>query len=601
MKNRKVNYLHLVSNQKGQILVFAIGILLVIIIMTVLLISNAFTYSASSKYSTESLQAMNLAEAGIDRAVAALNKTAGNYNGESETILGNGSYSVTVTSIDGSNKIVEATGYIPNKTNPKSKRTIKIQISKGEGIAFNYGVQVGNGGFELRNTARVNGSVYSNGNITMENGSRITGDVFIAGGVQPTPNQEWECSPLNCVDFVFGRNVGGQNQLDIAQGFQPTQTAVINKVALKLKKIGSPPDAIVRILANNAITNTPNKNEVLASGALYASLATNEYSYIEVAFTTTPQLLADTTYWLVIDTSSNNTNYWNWSLDSGNGYTRGVSKWSPNWNASNPVWNNIAGDLAFKTYIGGTATYIQGQNNAVVEGNVHANTIRDLTINKDAYYQIIQNTTAANYYPTTTDPASKVLPISEANITEWKGYAEDEGVFTGNITQCPATLGPGKIIGDVTLINQCIYTVQTPIWITGNLLLDNGSIGTLASSYGATSGAIIVDGTVKLSNNSQLRGTGTGGSYMMVLSTYDSRTSGITAIESDNGSASTVLYANNGIILLKNNAALSEITAWKVALDNGASINYSSGLADLFFTSGETGGFSVVKGTYQVK
>src|SRR5688500_16259335 len=107
MKKSIVNYLHLVSNEKGQILVFAIGILLVIIIMTVLLISNAFTYSASSKYSTESLQAMNLAEAGIDRAVAALNKTAGSYNGESETVLGNGSYSVTVTSIDGSNKIVE--------------------------------------------------------------------------------------------------------------------------------------------------------------------------------------------------------------------------------------------------------------------------------------------------------------------------------------------------------------------------------------------------------------------------------------------------------------------------------------------------------------
>lgn len=601
MKKHMLKTWNNINNEKGQILVFALGVLVLIIITTILLISSAFTYSASSKYSIESLQATHLAEAGIDRAVAALNKTAGAYNGESETPLGGGSYSVTVTSIDASNKIIESTGYIPNKANPKSKRTIRIQISKGDGISFNYGVQVGDGGLELRNTAVVNGSVYSNGNILMENGSRIYGTVFVAGGVQPTPNQETECSPVNCTDFVYGRNVGGQNQLDVAQSFQPSETGVINKVSIKLKKIGTPPDAIVRILANNPSTSAPDKNQVLATGTLYSSLVTTQYNFIEVAFTSTPTLQANTTYWLMMDTSSNTNNYWNWSLDSANGYTRGVAKWAPNWSASNPSWTNISGDLAFKTYMGGTATYIRGQNNAVVEGNVYANTIQDLTIEQDAYYQVIQNSTAANYNPGSTDPTSRVLPISEANINEWKDIAQSEGVSTGNVSGCPATLGPGKIVGDVYFTNNCTVTVTTPIWITGNLVLDNGAIARLNESYGATSGVIIVDGTVRLSNNGQLRGSGASGSYLMALSTYDSRTSGINAIESDNGSASTVLYANNGAILLNNNAALSEITAWKVILNNGASITYSTGLADLFFTSGQSGGFSVVKGSYQEK
>lgn len=590
------------KKQSGQILILAIVVVGFVMLNALAIIGGATIFSQNSNYSVQSTQAINLAEAGIDKALASLNKTGGSYNGELETNFGDGSYSVTVTDKGDGTKVLQATGYIPNKTNPKVKRTVVTKVSKGNGISFVYGMLTGNGGISMGNGSIINGSVYSNGNISGGNNELITGDAYVAGGTQTTADQQSDCVD-NCQDYVFGKNVAGNDRLDVAQSFKPSNTTVINKVSLKLKKIGSPANPTIRIMTDD--NGSPKATEVLASGVLSANLVTGNYAFVDLTFNATPTLIAGTTYWIMIAAQAlDNSNYWAWLQDSLGGYSRGFPAWSSNWQDSHPapVWTAINGDLGFKTWMGGVVTSISMNNGSVVQGNVHANTINGITINKDAYYQVISNTTVkGTAYPNSTDPPPVAMPISAANIADWQSQAQSLGVQTGEIEGCPNRLGPGKIVGKIEIGNQCTVIVTTPIWVTGEISIGNNVIFQMDPSLGSSSGVMIVDGITTFQNGDNLLGTGVNGSYLMLLSTYNSQTNGIAAINTGNSSITGILYAPYGIISLANNATFKEAMAWQINMGTGTILTYDSGLISTFFSAGPSGSFSLVKGTYQVK
>lgn len=589
----------MIRKESGQILIIVFVALGVVLFSVLFIIAGAQIYFGNAQHAYEAEKAVFLAEAGIDKAVNSLNKNP-NYAGETETNLGDGSYSVTLTTKDAASKIIEATGYIPSKTNPKVKRTIKIESSRGVGVAFSYGVQVGEGGLEMKQNSRVSGSVYSNGNINMDNNAIVTGDAWVAGGVLGVPDQQNECVGVNCSDFVFGKTVGGQTRLDVAESFQISSNNKVSKVALKLKKSGSPSDATVRILKDK--NGQPDKGEVKATGTLYAGLVTGSYGFTEVTFSSSPNLKSDQIYWLMVDTTEDSSNYWSWSLDLAQGYTRGSAKWSPNWSASNPSWNEISGDLDFKIYVGGTATQIAGSSGVTVGGDAHANTLKDLTVTGGAFYQLLDNVTAGSLHPGSEDPAPKVMPISDANINDWKAEAEAAGVFSGDITNCPTTLAAGKYIGSIIISHdkRCNITASSPIWITGTLNLDNNNVIKLDPSWGLSSGVIVVDGAIELDNKNKAQGSGEPGSVLLLLSTYDSTQNNNNAIHLRNDGNSGVLYAGLGKIEIGNGNSIKEATGWKIKLKENTTVTYEQGLAGLFF-SGPGGSYSLVKGTYQVK
>lgn len=299
--------------------------------------------------------------------------------------------------------------------------------------------------------------------------------------------------------------------------------------------------------------------------------------------------------------SLDNSNYWVWSLDLAQGYGQGSPAWSSNWQTS---WNTISGDLDFQTYMGGMATSLNLTNGSKVNGSVHAHTISgNMMITKDAYYQSLDSliTVSGTKYPGSADPAPAAFPVSDANIAEWRAITEAMGTSVGDISSCAETLGPGKIVGNVSLGNQCDVEVVSPVWITGTLNAGNSTRLTLDSDFGTASGMIIVDGKVTLGNGADFLGSGTTGSYLMLLSTYNSQVSGEEAIESGNTSISGILYAPYGRVELANGASFREITAWQIDLGTNAVLNYQSGFAQTFFSSGPSGAYSLVKGTYQVK
>lgn len=589
--------------QKGQILILVFIALGVVLFTVLSVIAGAQVYFSNSVYNLNLEKATHLAEAGIDKALASLNKTGGSYNGEAETVLNDGSYSVTITNKDAATKILQVSGYIPNKANPKVKRMVTIQASKGIGVSFVYGLQVGEGGLSMGNEAIFNGSLYSNGNISGGNNSVFTGDVWVAGAGQATADQQNDCSGANCQDYIFGKNVGGENIQDVAQSFTPSSNGNLNKVLIKLKKVGSPANPAVRIMSDS--NGKPNKNGVLATGTLSANLVTTQYGFVDVTFNTTPSLEGGQAYWVMIHSASlDNSNYWVWSLDLAQGYNQGVPKWSANWQAGNPSWNSISGDLGFQTFMGGVPTSLSLSSGSVVNGNVHANTINgNFTISQDAYYQTLSPSVLVNgtIYPGASDPPPVVFPISEANINNWKAEAEAAGVTNGDITNCVATLGPGKINGNVSLGNSCNVTIKSPVWITGTLNVGNITKFTLDQSFQALSGMIIVDGKINLGNGVDFLGSGTQGSYLMLLATYNSIVNGDAAIASGNSSISGILYVPSGKVELANGSSFKEVTAWEINLGNNATLNYQSGMAQTFFSSGPSGSYTLVKGTYQVK
>jgi len=607
--------------QNGQILLMVFVALGVVLFTVLSVTAGAQIYYQNATYTQNAEKATALAEAGLDKAITSINKTGGSYNGESETALGDGSYSVTVTNKDASTKVLTVTGYIPNKQNPKTKRTVAIQASKGVGIAFNYGLQVGVGGICMGNGATINGSVYANGNISGGNTTRVTGDVYVAGGAQPTADQQSDCSGVNCQDYIFGKSVSGENRQDVAQSFKPSQTNTLNKISLKLKKTGIPSNPTVRIMKDSS--GKPDKNNILTNGTLSANLVTNQYGFVDITFSSTPSLTANTTYWIMIHANSlDNSNYWYWSNDLAQSYTGGQPKWSSNWQASSPVWTAISGDFGFKTYMGGVVTSISLGNGSTVTGNVHANTITGasgVNITGDAYYQTITSTNVSgsacpnsHCHPGSADPPPTVFPVSDANVTDWKNQAVAGGT-SGSVNGCNMTLGPKKIAGNLTLGNGCTVTVKAPLWVTGDISAGNSTKFVLDSSFGGTSGPIIVDGTTTLGNGSDLKGSGTTGSYLMLFSSYDSTLggqgngcfggsqSGQAAVDTGNSSISGILYAPKGIVNLANGASFKEITAWQITLGNNAVLNYDTGFASTVFSSGPAGSFSILKGTYQVK
>ncbi len=592
------------KRQSGQIFIFVIIVVAIILFTTLLLVGGSRLYFDNANYSVNAERANNLAEAGIDKALNSLNKTGGTYNGESETFLENGSYSISITNKDASTKIIKSTGYVPSKTKAKAKRSVQLQVSKGVGISFVYGLLIGNGGITMGNGSQINGSIYSNGNIFGGNNDIITGDAYVAGGTQATADQQNDCLGANCDPngFVFGKTVSGNNQLDVTQSFKPASTAVLNKVSLKLKKVGSPPNPTVRIMSDNA--GLPNPNNVLASGTLSANLVTSQYNLVDVSLSSNPTLTANTTYWIMIAAQSlDSSNYWYWSNDLASGYNGGVSKWSPDWQAKNPVWNSVSGDLGFQTWMGGVVTSISMSSGSIVQGSVHANTINGITVNKDAYYQVLTNSIVkGSQYPGSSDPTPIAMPISQANITDWQNEAANHGVIsTTDISGCPTTLGPGKITANVTLDNNCTVTVTTPVWITKNLTFGNSTILKMASSLGSSSGTVIVDGTTLFQNSDDLLGTGSTGSYLTLLSTYNSQSNGIAAINTGNSSITGILYAPYGTIVLANNASFKESVAWQINMGNNSMLTYDSGLINTFFSSGPGGSFTIMKGTYSAQ
>src|SRR3990167_7178824 len=241
-------------------------------------------------------------------------------------------------------------------------------------------------------------------------------------------------------------------------------------------------------------------------------------------------------------------------------------------------------------------------------GTIYAHSISDSSADKDAYYVNISNTTVGGaLYPNSPDQATSSLSISDIQIDDWKTQAAAGGIIS---SPCPyrinsnVTIGPVKINCNLEISGSPTVIIAGPVWVNGNIEIENSPIVKIDSSLGANSIVVIADnpsnrttsGKIELENSAQFQNSGTEGSYILFISQNNSAQSGGSekAIRAENSILGDVLvYAEHGEIHLKNSISLKEVSAYKIRLSNSSQVVYETGIANLLFTSGPSGGYSI--------
>lgn len=166
---------------RGYILVLSLVFLSIFFTAGTAYLGSITSSARSARSSVASAQALALAEAGIDKAAYELNQNS-SYSGETNTTLGSGVFTITVSNVDSSTKLITSTGFVPNSTDPVAKKTIKVKVGiTNDVISFHYGVQAGQGGFRLENSSKITGNVYSGGSVIGTSQNYIYGDVVSSG------------------------------------------------------------------------------------------------------------------------------------------------------------------------------------------------------------------------------------------------------------------------------------------------------------------------------------------------------------------------------------------------------------------------------------
>jgi len=245
-------------------------------------------------------------------------------------------------------------------------------------------------------------------------------------------------------------------------------------------------------------------------------------------------------------------------------------------------------------------------------GTVRAHSILSSpSIGKDAYYQTINagaTTVLGTKYPGTPDTATSSLPISDADVTTFETAAAAGGTYSG---PCPyvvttsISLGPIKIPCGLTFVTpNKTLTINGPIWVQGDLIIDKGTIQVGAGLSKKIVPIIVDNQSDRIGSSLITIGNGmnfssvTGNSYTMLLSMNKSGETGgsNTAIDIKNSSSGeVVLYAGHGILVIENNTLLRQATAWKIVAQNSSQVKYSTGLMNPNFTGGPSGTFVVSK------
>lgn len=598
-----------IGKESGQIVLFALLVFALLSLLSFPLLRFVSFLVQAERQTVALAQALQLAEAGLDKAAFELNQSS-SYVGESNTSLGPGTFTTIVATIDAQSKRVTSTGFV-SAQGQVYDRTVRATLSKSAAeVSFHYGVQAGTGGFIMNGGSTVNGNIYANASIVATNGVHITGSAQAANPPALSADQSnavpfpiTSCTSTTCVTFAQASATQ-----DFGQSFQLTNSQPINNVQVYLKKIGSPPDITLKIVNDN---NGVPGSTVYLSGTLSASSVTTSFGWVSVPLPTTPVLQDHQTYWLVLDTSSNSSRYYVIGANN-NGYALGTAKVGRlGYSWSDPPFAGLDG--YFQIFLGGGFSTLGGSDyvggvylGTTASDSAWAHTVKGASVTGNLYCQAGDN----NNKPCDTsqpDPTPQPFPLSNANIQDWKNEASAGGTIVGDyhVGWAGATLGPKTITGNLLIDGGGILTVTGTLSVQSNLTLGGGSQIKLASSYGANSGVIVTDGYVVLAGGSSFSGSGQPGSYPFLITTsacpVTPSCNGNPAVSLSGGAGSVVVIAQEGNVSIGGGSALKEVTAKQITMTGGATLTYDSGLISAHFSSGPGGSWTFQPGSYVIQ
>lgn len=277
--------------------------------------------------------------------------------------------------------------------------------------------------------------------------------------------------------------------------------------------------------------------------------------------------------------------------------------------------SRVLGNVFSNGSVEGTSGGTRGEVTDTVIVAQNGNLIRNLIVGMNAYAHSCDNSNITGTLTTIEggtitgcnaeildQQLDEILPkefaVSGEMIEDWKEDAEAGEVIVGDYTIAnndQVTLGPVKIDGNFHIGNGAELIVTGTIWVTGTF--DSGPNAVIRlneESYGDLSGVFIVEGTARIRNGIDLRGTDSPGSYMLFVGTSSSIAESSPAIEVNNNVSGAMMFSPNGLLLINNNVNLVGVTGNRLILNNNVEITYEVGLANLSFTSGPGAGWQLL-------
>jgi hypothetical protein len=187
--------------------------------------------------------------------------------------------------------------------------------------------------------------------------------------------------------------------------------------------------------------------------------------------------------------------------------------------------------------------------------------------------------------------------ITKAHIDMWKAEAEAGGVInrdyvmTGSDT---ASLGPIKINGNLNMTVGAQLNMTGFIWVTGNISINNSAAIKLDNAFQQFSSVVIADGEISLDNTAKAIGSDDDKSYLILISTSDS----VNAILAKNQFEANILFAPNGEIELNNTSNITQVTAYRIRLENKAELHLKNIMLDIVV--GDEEGDSLIIGDWKM-
>lgn len=618
-----------------------VAIMFVIISLTIVfgIITPVLAQIKNASRALASREVYFLAEASTEDVLYRMKNGMNVSSTETLTINGN-SAETTITDLFDS-KVIATEAEVKDYV-----RKVQAEIITGEGVAFNYALQSGNGGFYMSGGGTVNGNVYSNGNIVGASGVTIDGSATAASSPPGSPIQYNNSPTVPSSSITFGSSNSSQ---DFAQSFAVEESGSPYKISLYIKKNGNPSNITLKIaFDNNGSPGTviSGSDKLLSAGVIGSS-----YGWVDVVFDTAVLLQPDVTYWIVLDKANNNGSY---TIGANTAYASGIGKvgrFNSSWNSTNPA--NLDG--YFEIYVGGTSSKIEGEGGS--------QWYQPLNINGDSWAETVNYTnTAGVIYCENSNgnasgkdcdtsrgyPSPQSFPVSDSNIQSWKdevwgvvqesdsweqsdgftvpwnGYTKNNPLkVNGNLSvRCndgyQASFKDLEITGNLSIGSSCTMVIDGVLKVGGSFSMSGGSTNILMPSktvwiagdatfstekvklhpsYGSDSGVILVEGRVSLGGSIDFEGSGFSGSYPIIVTTsscpFDTYCDGDPALSVAGSAGAVVVVAPYGVLELAGGSGVKAVVAHKVVIEGSGTINYDSGLADMTLNSGPSGGWNI--------
>lgn len=479
------------------------------------------------------------------------------------------------------------------------KKTMETKVDEGEGTSFSYGILTGEGGFYLGGGADIIGNIYSNGPVTAEAGTTISGSAISASSSVGYFKDQSNETPTSTSNSIVFNNINTNK--DFAQSFQPASTSPIAKVRFYMKKNGSPNDFTVSLRNNGS--SVPGTT-VLASATLKSSDVTTSYTWVDISFTTNPTITKDTTYWIVIagnNTWGNSSDYY--TIAANSSYTRGQAKigvQGGTWNNTNPsgldaLFANFLGSASGQINCPGTSCVTIGSSSTDI---VWASKVTGVSTVGTIYANVASNN---NKKAVERDnPPTIPMATTQAQIDTWKTEATAGGTHSGNLSigWAGGIVGPRKITGDLLVNGGGTLMITGTVWVQGSITVTSGGKIKISPSLGANSAVIVSDKYVSVDGGAQFEGSGTAGSYPIVVSTSvcpntTPCATNSSAIYLSGGAGAVIMTAPFGKVHMNGGSGARSISGNMVYITGGGTVTYETGLANLSFTNGPSGGWQI--------